>query len=112
MRSSFYDPIIFLLRPKMSSSSNGHIQVNFYPILMAIIAFCAKSVNNPKTLLLSLGRCMEGREEKKGSLRTKRGKNISTYDFALFLVCRVANVLSLFVKQLLLIGFHTLFSAG
>ena len=74
MRSSFYDPIIFLLRPKMSSSSNGHIQVNFYPILMAIIAFCAKSVNNPKTLLLSLGRCMEGREEKKRSLRTKRGK--------------------------------------
>ena len=84
MRSSFYDPIIFLLRPKMSSSSNGHIQVNFYPILMAIIAFCAKSVNNPKTLLLSLGRCMEGREEKKKIFANKKGKNISTYDFALF----------------------------
>ena len=84
MRSSFYDPIIFLLRPKMSSSSNGHIQVNFYPILMAIIAFCAKSVKKPKTHLLSLGQCMEGREEKKKDLCEKKGEKIYQLMILLF----------------------------
>ena len=42
----------FNLHSKCPFRSNGHFQVNFYPILMAIIAFCAKSVNNPKTPLI------------------------------------------------------------
>ena len=40
------------LHSKCPFRSNDHFQVNFYPILMAIIAFCAKSVNNPKTPLI------------------------------------------------------------
>ena len=73
------------LHSKCPFRSNGHFQVNFYPILMAIIAFCAKSVNNPKTPLIPRP-IMHGRKKKR-FLRTKSVKNISTYDFAIFLVC-------------------------
>ena len=71
------------LHSKCPLGSNGHFQVNFYPILMAIIAFCAKSVNNPKTPLIPRP-IMHGRKK---SLQTKSVNNISTYDFAIFLVC-------------------------
>ena len=68
------------LHSKCPFRSNGHFQVNFYPILMAIIAFCAKSVNNPKTPLIP----RPIMHERKKDLCEQKGGKISQLMILLF----------------------------
>ena len=89
---------------KCTTSPKAIFQSTFGPILMAIIAFCAKSVNNPKTPLIPRQLPEEARS-KKGSQAKKnyQVKSSTRVMILLFLVTHYS--LHFFVKQLLLIGF-------